>query len=150
MRVTLVRTGNILKVGLRAILRNKMRSALTMLGIIIGVACVIAMIAVTSCRRSGWNSAWIARIGPTNSRSNRYFRLISRFARSTSLAGRSSACAGIGFAFDFPRPEHGAIVTYGFRRIRLTFPDFESVMTSSRPPPAANHTGVETPEPSRR
>ncbi|MEO8191928.1 MAG: ABC transporter permease [Acidobacteriota bacterium] len=36
----------ILKVGLKAIVRNKLRSTLTALGIIIGVACVIAMIAV--------------------------------------------------------------------------------------------------------
>mgnify|MGYP001765387313 FL=1 len=48
MRVMLVRTANIVKVGLKAILRNKMRSSLTMLGIIIGVACVIVVVAVAS------------------------------------------------------------------------------------------------------
>ncbi len=46
MKLALVRTGNILKVGLQSIARNTLRSALTMLGIIIGVACVIAMVAV--------------------------------------------------------------------------------------------------------
>jgi putative ABC transport system permease protein len=40
--------GMLVEVALRAILRNKMRSALTMLGIIIGVGCVIAMIAIGS------------------------------------------------------------------------------------------------------
>ena len=48
MRVTLIRMGNILKVGLKAILRNKLRSSLTMLGIIIGVGCVITMVAVAT------------------------------------------------------------------------------------------------------
>jgi putative ABC transport system permease protein len=48
VKVALSRSVSIVRVGLRAILRNKMRSSLTMLGIVIGVACVIAMNAVTS------------------------------------------------------------------------------------------------------
>jgi putative ABC transport system permease protein len=46
-----------LKVGLKAILRNKLRSSLTMLGIIIGVGCVIAMIAVASGASSSIQSS---------------------------------------------------------------------------------------------
>ena len=46
MKAVLARTGSIVRVGLRAIVRNKLRSFLTMLLIVIGVACVIAMNAV--------------------------------------------------------------------------------------------------------
>jgi putative ABC transport system permease protein len=45
-------TANILRIALRATLRNKVRSALTALGVIIGVASVIAMIALGSGARS--------------------------------------------------------------------------------------------------
>ncbi len=37
---------NIIRVAFRALARNKMRSALTMLGVIIGVAAVIAMVSI--------------------------------------------------------------------------------------------------------
>src|SRR5512139_141796 len=48
MSFGLLRFMSIARVGLKAILRNPMRSSLTMLGIVIGVACVIAMVAVAS------------------------------------------------------------------------------------------------------
>jgi putative ABC transport system permease protein len=41
MKNSMLRTVNIVKVGFRSITRNKMRSALTILGIVIGVGCVI-------------------------------------------------------------------------------------------------------------
>jgi putative ABC transport system permease protein len=48
MKTAMLRTTSIVKVGFKAILRNKLRSSLTMLGIMIGVACVIAMVAVAT------------------------------------------------------------------------------------------------------
>ena len=46
MKSSVMRISNITMVGLRAIARNKMRSFLTALGIIIGVGCVIAVVAI--------------------------------------------------------------------------------------------------------
>jgi putative ABC transport system permease protein len=46
MRTSAQRLWNITIVGLRAISRNKLRSFLTMLGIVIGVGCVIAVVAI--------------------------------------------------------------------------------------------------------
>ena len=44
-------------IALRALRRNPMRSGLTMLGIIIGVAAVIAMVAIGTGARSRWRPA---------------------------------------------------------------------------------------------
>jgi putative ABC transport system permease protein len=46
MKNSVNRLGNITIVGLKAISRNKLRSFLTALGIIIGVGCVIAVVAI--------------------------------------------------------------------------------------------------------
>jgi putative ABC transport system permease protein len=46
MKNSVSRLGNITIVGLKAISRNKLRSFLTMLGIVIGVSCVIAVVAI--------------------------------------------------------------------------------------------------------
>ena len=46
MKNAISRFGNITVVGLKAISRNKLRSFLTMLGIVIGVGCVIAVVAI--------------------------------------------------------------------------------------------------------
>ncbi len=48
MNVALMRVGNIVRVGLVAIRRNKIRSSLTVLGVLIGVACVIVAVAMAS------------------------------------------------------------------------------------------------------
>ena len=44
------------RIAVRALRVNKLRSALTMLGIVIGVGAVITMIASVRARRRGWRS----------------------------------------------------------------------------------------------
>jgi putative ABC transport system permease protein len=46
MKISVQRLGNIAIVGLKAISRNKLRSFLTMLGMVIGVGCVIVVVAI--------------------------------------------------------------------------------------------------------
>ena len=46
MKNSVQRLGNIAIVGLKAISRNKLRSFLTMLGMVIGVGCVIVVVAI--------------------------------------------------------------------------------------------------------
>jgi len=57
-----MRSGLLLNMGLRSLARNKMRSFLTMLGIIIGVAAVIAMLAIGQGARSSMEAS-IASLG---------------------------------------------------------------------------------------
>ena len=47
-----MRIGNTIKISFRALRRNKMRSLLTALGIIIGVAAVIAMVSIGNGAKS--------------------------------------------------------------------------------------------------
>ena len=55
--------GEIIRVALEALRANKLRSLLTMLGIIIGVGAVITMVALGSARRSRCRTAF-RRSGP--------------------------------------------------------------------------------------
>jgi len=55
-----MRTGDVVRVALRALLRNKLRSLLTALGIIIGVAAVIAMVAIGEGARARVEQAFSA------------------------------------------------------------------------------------------
>jgi putative ABC transport system permease protein len=48
MRGSILRLWNITRVGFKSILRNKLRSSLTMLGVVIGVACIIGVVAIGS------------------------------------------------------------------------------------------------------
>jgi len=55
-----MRPGDVIRVALRALMRNKLRSLLTALGIIIGVAAVIAMVAIGEGARARVEQAFSA------------------------------------------------------------------------------------------
>src|SRR5664279_510771 len=80
----------------------------------------------------------------------RYLWARSCSTRATSATGSTSARAGNDSPLSLPRTVHEATVTEGFARIRLTLYESPSVSISRRPPSDTNHTGVDTPAPSRR
>src|SRR5262249_30379258 len=84
--VTMLKFLTILKVGMKAIARNKMRSVLTALGIIIGVACVIAMIGVGE----GSQAAIQARISALGTNFLMIFPGISTQSGARIFTGNSS------------------------------------------------------------
>jgi putative ABC transport system permease protein len=81
-----MRVGNTIKISFRALRRNKMRSLLTALGIIIGVAAVIAMVSIGNGAKSQIQSA-IASLGEN---------VILVFAGNWSPGGVHSGWGGAG------------------------------------------------------
>ena len=73
-----MRLQNLIRVALKAMLKNKMRSLLTMLGIIIGVGSVIVMVAIGQ----GTQKQIPARSGAWGSTCSWYFRTTSARAGS--------------------------------------------------------------------
>ena len=62
-----IRLGSTFKIAARALRRNKLRSALTALGIIIGVGAVIAMVSIgTGAKATGKMNVAIRRPGTTS------------------------------------------------------------------------------------
>ena len=81
-----MKIGNTMKISFRALRRNKMRSTLTALGIIIGVAAVIAMVSIGNGAKSQIQSA-IASLGDN---------VILVFAGNFSSGGVKSGWGGAG------------------------------------------------------
>ena len=81
-----MKLGNTIKISFRALRRNKMRSTLTALGIIIGVAAVIAMVSIGNGAKSQMESQ-IASLGDN---------VILVFAGNWSSSGVRSGWGGAG------------------------------------------------------
>src|SRR2546427_4411272 len=81
-----MKVGSTLNIALRALRRNKMRSVLTMLGIIIGVAAVIAMVGIGNGAKSQVE-AQIASLGQN---------VILIFSGSMTKSGVHSGWGGAG------------------------------------------------------
>src|ERR1039458_5327685 len=95
IRTFLLRTLQTLLISLRALRRNKMRSILTALGIIIGVASVVAMVAVGNGAQARITSQ-VSALGQN---------LLMVFAGSKKSGGVNSGL-GCSSAIPLPTPRH--------------------------------------------
>ena len=129
--------GELLRVAVRALARNKMRSVLTMLGIIIGVGAVICSVAVgegasnqvqEQIRSIGDNMIWIEAGG----RNVNGLRTGARGTKSLTLGDAKAIVQQVPLVFNVsPHVDTGVQVIYGnqnwFTAVRGVSPEYLSV-----------------------
>ena len=111
----------IFRVALRAIWRNKVRSLLTALGIIVGIAAVIAVIAIGTGAGEQMKSS-------INSMGNNLVMIFPNFMRSSGVS------LGAGAA--------NTLTAADGEQIEKDFPNFHFHLALDRPDPAADAAGV--------
>ncbi len=129
--------GELLRVAVRALARNKMRSVLTMLGIIIGVGAVICSVAVgegasnqvqEQIRSIGDNMIWIEAGG----RNVNGLRTGARGTKSLTLGDAKAIVQQVPLVFNVsPHVDTGVQVVYGnqnwFTAVRGVSPEYLAV-----------------------
>jgi len=129
--------GELLRVAVRALARNKMRSVLTMLGIIIGVGAVICSVAVgegasnqvqEQIRSIGDNMVWIEAGG----RNVNGLRTGARGTKSLTLGDAKAIVQQVPLVFNVsPHVDTGVQVIYGnqnwFTQVRGVSPEYLAV-----------------------